>query len=127
EGWRVAKPGVRGKGLALRRLCAEWTWLTLRIALTARKQRGLVSTASHHFLMCAGYVTLAWSCAMQERAARRRMRDGGQESLDFYQAKIATSDFYFSRLLPRARSHAKGMLSPVETTMGIPGEHFAFE
>src|SRR5690554_3527427 len=127
--WRLLKeePGMRGKALTLLRLCAEWNWLTLRIALTARKQRDLVSTASHDFLMYAGYVTLAWSWAMQERAARRRMRDGGQESLDFYQAKIATSDFYFSRLLPRARSHAKGMLSPVETTMGIPGEHFAFE
>src|SRR5690554_5949174 len=121
------EPAMRGKALMLLKLCGQWDWLTLRIALTARKQRDLVSTASHDFLMYAGYVTLAWSWAMQERAARRRMRDGGQESLDFYQAKIATSDFYFSRLLPRARSHAKGMLSPVETTMGIPGEHFAFE
>ena len=127
--WTLLKeePGMRGKALTLLKLCAQWNWLTLRIALIARKQRDLVGTASHDFLMYAGYVTLAWSWAQQERAARRRMRDGGQDSLDFYQAKIATSDFYFSRLLPRAKAHAAAMLSPAAKIMELPGEHFAFD
>jgi hypothetical protein len=72
-------------------------------------------------------VTLAYSWALQERAARRHMRDDGAESLDFYQAKIATSDFYFSRLLPRAKAHATAMLSPARKIMDLPGEHFAFD
>jgi len=127
--WTLLKeePGMRGKALTLLTLCAQWNWLTLRIALIARKQRDLVSTASHDFLMYAGYVTLAYSWALQERAARQRMRDGGEESLDFYQAKLATSDFYFSRLLPRAKAHATAMLSPAQKIMDLPGEHFAFD
>lgn len=127
--WRLLKeePGMRGKAFTLLTLCAQWNWLTVRIALTARKQRDVVSTASHDFLMYAGYITLAWSWALQEQAARQRMRDGGAESMDFYQAKIATSDFYFSRLLPRAKAHAASMLSSAEKIMDLPGEHFAFD
>ncbi|WP_153570282.1 acyl-CoA dehydrogenase C-terminal domain-containing protein, partial [Pseudomonas aeruginosa] len=50
-------------------------------------------------LMFSGYATLAYSWALQEAAARRRLRQGGSESADFYKAKIATSEFYFARLL----------------------------
>ncbi len=102
-------------------------WLTLRIALRARKDRDLVRTASHDFLMYAGYAALAYSWALQERAARVRLREGGSESAEFYRAKLATSDFYFARLLPRAKGHAAAMLKPADSAMGLAGEHFVFE
>ncbi|MER1155494.1 acyl-CoA dehydrogenase C-terminal domain-containing protein, partial [Pseudomonas aeruginosa] len=100
---------------------------TLRIALTARKQRDLVSTASHDYLMFSGYATLAYSWALQEAAARRRLRQGGSESADFYKAKIATSEFYFARLLPRAKGHAAAMAKPTGSIMDLKSEHFAFD
>ncbi|MBN0509903.1 acyl-CoA dehydrogenase C-terminal domain-containing protein, partial [Pseudomonas aeruginosa] len=73
------EPRMRCRALVLLKLCAQWNLLTLRIALTARKQRDLVSTASHDYLMFSGYATLAYSWALQEAAARRRLRQGGSE------------------------------------------------
>ncbi|MDH4562472.1 acyl-CoA dehydrogenase C-terminal domain-containing protein [Pseudomonas sp. BN411] len=121
------EPAMRGRALVLLKLAAEWNWLTLRIALRARKDRDLVSTASHDFLMYSGYAALAYSWALQERAARVRLREGGTESTDFYRAKLATSDFYFARLLPRAKGHAAAMLKPTGSVMGLASEHFVFE
>ncbi|HBO3657776.1 TPA: acyl-CoA dehydrogenase C-terminal domain-containing protein [Pseudomonas aeruginosa] len=121
------EPRMRGRALVLLKLCTQWNLLTLRIALTARKQRDLVSTASHDYLMFSGYATLAYSWALQEAAARRRLRQGGSESADFYKAKIATSEFYFARLLPRAKSHAAAMAKPTGSIMDLKSEHFAFD
>lgn len=64
---------------------------------------------------------------MQERAARQRLRDGGAECPEFYRAKLATSDFYFARLLPRTKGHAAAMLKPTASVMGLASEHFMFE
>ena len=121
------EPAMRLRALTLLKIVAQWNYLTLRLALAASKERDLVSTACHDFLMYSGYATLAWSWAQQEAVARRKLREGGQESAEFYQAKIATSDFYFQRLLPRAKGHAAAMLKPVKSTMQLDQAHFAFD
>ena len=96
-------------------------------ALRARKDRDLVSTASHDFLIYSGYATLAYAWVLQEHAARQRLRDGGAESAEFYRTKLATSDFYFARLLPRTKGHAAAMLKPTDSVMGLASEHFVLE
>ncbi|CAN7613178.1 acyl-CoA dehydrogenase C-terminal domain-containing protein [Aquipseudomonas alcaligenes] len=121
------EPAMRGRALTLLKIAGQWNVLTLRIALRARKDRDLVSTASHDFLMYSGYAALAYAWALQEAAARRRLREGGAESEDFYRAKLATSAFYFDRLLPRAKGHAAAMTKPTGSVMGLPGEHFVFD
>ncbi|WP_236208504.1 acyl-CoA dehydrogenase C-terminal domain-containing protein [Pseudomonas tohonis] len=121
------EPAMRGRALTLLKLAGQWNVLTLRIALRARKDRDLVGTASHDFLMYSGYAALAYAWALQEAAARRRLREGGAESEDFYRAKLATSAFYFDRLLPRAKGHASAMLKPTKSVMGLQSEHFLFE
>ncbi|WP_337058740.1 acyl-CoA dehydrogenase C-terminal domain-containing protein [Pseudomonas sp. USHLN015] len=121
------EPAMRGRALTLLKLAGQWNVLTLRIALRARKDRDLVGTASHDFLMYSGYAALAYAWALQEAAARRRLREGGAESEDFYRAKLATSAFYFDRLLPRAKGHASAMLKPTKSVMGLQDEHFLFE
>ncbi|MDW3712185.1 MULTISPECIES: acyl-CoA dehydrogenase C-terminal domain-containing protein [unclassified Pseudomonas] len=121
------EPAMRGRALTLLKLAGQWNVLTLRIALRARKDRDLVGTASHDFLMYSGYAALAYAWALQEAAARRRLREGGAESEDFYRAKLATSAFYFDRLLPRAKGHAAAMTKPTGSVMGLPGEHFVFD
>ncbi|WP_236233772.1 acyl-CoA dehydrogenase C-terminal domain-containing protein [Pseudomonas tohonis] len=123
----TTEPAMRGRALTLLKLAGQWNVLTLRIALRARKDRDLVGTASHDFLMYSGYAALAYAWALQEAAARRRLREGGAESEDFYRAKLATSAFYFDRLLPRAKGHASAMLKPTKSVMGLQSEHFLFE
>ena len=122
-----SEPKMRRRALSLLKIVAQWNYLTLRIALGARKDREMVSTACHDFLMYSGYATLAWVWARQEQVARQKLRDGGQDSAEFYQAKIATSDFYFERMLPRAKGHAAAMVKSVRSTMQLDSAHFVFD
>jgi hypothetical protein len=55
-----------------------------------------------------------------------KLDNGGEESTGFYQAKLATNEFYFERLLPRAQSHATSMLSPSKNLMQLDAENMAF-
>lgn len=112
----------------LAKLATQWNVLSGRILLIARKDRDIVSAASHHFLMYSGYVTMAYFWALQAAVASNRLADGkGAESPDFYKAKIATARFYFDHLLPRAKGHATSMTRPSKTLTRLPVERFAFE
>ena len=39
-------------------------------------------------------------------------------------SKIATAEFYFERILPRAKGHADSMLAPTKYTQKLPIEQF---
>ena len=111
----------------LLKLAAQWNYLTTRIMLVAAKDRDMVSTASHDFLMYSGYVTLAYFWARQAAVAQEKLANGGNESAAFYQSKLATAEFYFDRLLPRAKGHAEACLKPTRSTMQLPSDQFALE
>lgn len=112
----------------LAKLATQWNVLSGRILLIARKDRDIVSAASHHFLMYSGYVTMAYFWALQAAVASKKLADGdGAESAEFYKAKIATARFYFDHLLPRAKGHATSMTRPSKTLTRLPAERFAFE
>jgi hypothetical protein len=77
--------------------------------------------------MFSGYVTLAYYWARMASVAYDKLEKGdGSESKEFYTAKIQTAEFYFDRLLPRAKAHAEAALAPARTTMQMDVEHFAF-
>ncbi|MGB0219193.1 MAG: acyl-CoA dehydrogenase C-terminal domain-containing protein [Sinimarinibacterium flocculans] len=111
----------------LARYAAEWNVLTMRVMLMARKDRDVVSAASHHFLMYSGYVTMAYFWALQAAVASQKLAQGGNETPAFYKAKIATARFYFDHLLPRAKAHAVSMTKPSKSLMKLPVDAFAFE
>jgi alkylation response protein AidB-like acyl-CoA dehydrogenase len=111
----------------LARYAAEWNVLTMRLMLMARKDRDVVSAASHHFLMYSGYVTMAYFWALQAAVASQKLAQGGAETPAFYKAKIATARFYFDHLLPRAKAHAVSMVKPSKSLMKLPVDAFAFE
>ena len=111
----------------LAKLAAEWNVLTMRIMLTARKDRDVVSAASHHFLMYSGYVMMAYFWALQASVASEKLAHGGSEKPEFYKAKLAMARFYFDHLLPRAKGHASSMIKPSKSLTKLPVEHFAFE
>ena len=118
---------LRRYGTDLGRLIAEWNVLTMRIMLMARKDRDVVSSASHHFLMYSGYVTMAYFWALQASVASDKLAKGGAETPEFYKAKIHMARFYFEHLLPRARGHASAMTKPSKTLTRLPIDSFAFE
>ena len=111
---------------ALTKYCAQWNYLTVRIMLTATRDRDVVSSAAVDFLMFSGFVSLAYYWARMAAVAYDKLDKGdGAESPEFYQAKIKTAEFYFDRLLPRAKSHAEAALAPTRTLMQLDVEHFA--
>ncbi len=123
----VKQPRLRRHALTVLKLAAQWNWLTVRIALKARKEREVVSTACHDFLMYSGYAALAFIWLKMAAKAAERLEQGGEQSADFYRAKLASADFYFERLLPRGKAHAQSMLKNAQSLMSTPIEHFAFD
>jgi alkylation response protein AidB-like acyl-CoA dehydrogenase len=106
---------------------AQWNYLTVRIMLTATRDRDIVSSAAVDFLMFSGYVTMAYFWALQAAKALEKLDKGdGAETPEFYRAKVQTARFYFERLLPRAKAHAESALAPSSSVMKLDMEHFAF-
>ncbi len=111
---------------ALTKLCAEWNTLTVRIMLLARKDREIISAASDDYLMYAGYTMMAYHWARMAAVAYEKLEKGGEQSPEFYKAKIQTAEFYFDKLLPRASAHAESMLTPSEVMTDMDIDSFSF-
>ncbi len=116
---------LRSMAWSLTKLSAEWNYLTARIMLSARKNRDMVGAASHDFLMYSGYVTLGYFWALQAAAAAEKLAQGGADSPEFYESKLLAADFYFAKLLPRARGHAESMLASCSGMMRLSADQFA--
>jgi hypothetical protein len=50
--------------------------------------------------------------------------DAGTSEEDFYKAKLATQEFYFKRLLPRARAHVEALEAGADSLMQMTAEQF---
>ena len=59
-------------------------------------------------------------------AAEKLKKGNGSETPEFYKTKLETAEFYFERILPRAKAHADSMLAPTSSVMQTPIEHFEF-
>ena len=77
--------------------------------------------------MYSGYVTMGYFWALQAKVAAEKLKKGnGSETAEFYKTKLETAEFYFQRILPRAKAHADVMLAPTSSVMQTPIEHFEF-
>ncbi|MBZ2188935.1 acyl-CoA dehydrogenase C-terminal domain-containing protein [Alcanivorax sp. JB21] len=112
----------------LLKIAAQWNYLTTRVMLTASKDRDVVSTASNDFLMYSGYAMMAYFWAVMAAKAQEKLNKGdGEQPKEFYEAKLATAEFYFDHLLPQAKGHAEAMLKPTKSMMQLKAEHFSFD
>lgn len=103
----------------------EWGDLTMKIGMAALKDRNEVGAASVDYLMYSGYVTQAYFFAQAAKISLAALAQGTLET-DFYQAKLFTARFFFSRLLPRTQTHATTMLAGADTLQDLDQEHFRF-
>jgi len=110
----------------LTKYVAQWNYLTLRILLVAAKDRDVVGSAAFDFLMFSGYVSLAYYWARMAAVAHEKLDKGGNEVPEFYKAKLQVAEFYYERLLPRAKAHAESALAPTRTVLSLDSEAFAF-
>ncbi|MCR8913610.1 acyl-CoA dehydrogenase [Marinobacter panjinensis] len=102
----------------------EWGDLTMKIGMTAMKNREEVGAASVDYLMYSGYAVFAYLWARMAKVALDKMVEGTTEEM-FYNAKVQTARFYFKRMLPRTRGHAESMLAGADSLMDMPEEAFA--
>jgi alkylation response protein AidB-like acyl-CoA dehydrogenase len=93
----------------------QWADLTQDIARRAGTNPDEIGAAAVDYLFYSGYVALAYFWARSVAAAQV-----STQSADFKQAKRATAQFYYARILPRTLAHAANLRSSAETLMAMP-------
>jgi hypothetical protein len=101
----------------------EWGELTMKLGMSAMKNREEIGAASVDYLMYSGYAVFAYLWAQMAKVAQDKLAEGSTEEL-FYNAKLQTARFYFTRMLPRTRAHAVTMLAGADTLLDMPEEAF---
>ncbi|MDR9778216.1 acyl-CoA dehydrogenase C-terminal domain-containing protein, partial [Rhizobium hidalgonense] len=100
--------------------------LTLRLMLTARKDRDMVSSASVDYMMYCGYAMMAYFWAQMATVALEKLETGGNDSAEFYQAKLQLAEFLFARLLPSRSGHAVGFVATSRSVTQLAPPNFTF-
>ena len=101
---------------ALARLDSVSQWLLSQAAVDKNE----VGAASVEYLHLFGYVIYAW---MWSRMASTAQKNHAQDP-DFYNAKLATADFYFARMLPRVLSLEASIKAGSQPLYSLAAEHF---
>jgi hypothetical protein len=101
--------GTYGRQLWL--MQKKWRIATTKIGLMAQKNHDAVAAASEDFLMYSGYLTLGYYWLRMAEAAQKKVA-AGQDRDGFYQTKLDTCEFVFTRVLPRADAHYSIMQEP---------------
>src|SRR5690606_4071306 len=104
----------------LNKQCGE---LSQQIAVRSMQNREEVGAAAIDFLMFSGYVIHAFFWLTMAVVAQQKL-DAGTSEQGFYQAKLATQQFYFKRLLPRAQAHVAALEAGADSLMQLGAEHF---
>lgn len=102
-----------------------WGDVTAKVGVKAMENPDEIGAASVDFMMFSGYVSLAYFWAAMATTAQAKL-DAGTSEEGFYTAKVQTANFYFSRILPRARMHAECMEAPLSALMDMDEDNFAF-
>ncbi|HEF4759713.1 TPA: acyl-CoA dehydrogenase C-terminal domain-containing protein [Pseudomonas putida] len=108
----------------LNELNQQWGELTTRIGMAAMKNPDEVGAASVDYLMYSGYIVLGYLWLRMALVAQAQL-DAGEGDADFCRGKLATSEFYFKRLLPRTASHRAAIEAGSDCLMQLPAELFS--
>jgi alkylation response protein AidB-like acyl-CoA dehydrogenase len=120
----AAHPQLQAQFAQLAGLNKEWGELTTKVGMAAMKNPDEVGAAATDYLMFSGYVVLAYFWLRMAVVAQEKIEAGSGDAA-FYQAKLATADFYFKRLLPRTLVHRAGVEAGSESLMQLSAEQFA--
>ena len=110
----------------LKTYVSTWESLTRSIGFSAMSNLDEVNGAAVDYLMFAGYTTVAYFWAVSAVAAERCLKDGGNQEKGFYEAKLATAEFYYQRIMPRAMAHEAVIKNGVDSMMALDESQFAY-
>lgn len=102
---------------------AMWQQYTMRIGLKTKKNRDMLGSASVDYLMYSGYIMMAYMWAQMAQTANEKLTEGTGDKA-FYQAKVKTAEFYFTRLFPRVKGLAKTMMADPKSLMQMSDDLF---
>ncbi|WCM50973.1 acyl-CoA dehydrogenase C-terminal domain-containing protein [Pseudomonas sp. WJP1] len=117
-------PQLAGYVAQLDELNQQWGELTTKVGMAAMKNPDEVGAASVDYLMYSGYIILGYLWLRMALVAQAQL-DAGSGDADFCRAKLATSEFYFKRLLPRTAAHRTAVEAGSDCLMQLPAELFA--
>jgi len=103
----------------------QWGELTTEIGKQAAENPEAVGGAAVDYMYFSGYVTQAYLWARMALIAQNEIANGNSEHA-FYDAKLKTAQFYFTKLLPRTATYAQRISTGVEPYMSMDVEQFAF-
>jgi hypothetical protein len=109
----------------LKAINKQWGELTMQIGAAAGENPDEAGSASVDYLMYSGYAVFAYLWAKMAKIAQDKLAAGEGDSA-YYQAKLKTANFYFSRILPRTESLATTMVSGADVLMAMDEEEFYF-
>lgn len=98
----------------LKALNTLWGEVSMNIGMKAMENREEVGAVACDYLMLSGYICLAWIWADTARVAHKALATGNTDKI-FYQQKIETARFYFSRILPRVKMHKQCIDAGLDT------------
>ncbi|MBK7145745.1 MAG: acyl-CoA dehydrogenase C-terminal domain-containing protein [Xanthomonadales bacterium] len=101
----------------LTQLAQQWQELTLHVGKASMANPDELGAAAVDYLFYSGYVSLAYFSARLVASARLQ----GEA---FLKNKLDTARFYFTRILPRAASHAAAVRAGAATLMAMDDEAF---
>ncbi|AVP96888.1 acyl-CoA dehydrogenase [Ahniella affigens] len=93
-------------------LTQEWVGLTQSIGAKAAKNPDELGAAATDYLFYSGYISMAY--ALAQSVAKSQVRGG-----DFHTSKLATTRFYFDRILPRVAQHKAAVQSGADNLMQL--------
>jgi alkylation response protein AidB-like acyl-CoA dehydrogenase len=99
---------------ALSATAGEWEAMSLDIGRRAMADLNEVGSASVDYLFYSGYAALAFCWARMAGVAA-----AGDPADPFVQGKLATAEFYFRRMLPRAQAHRAALDAGAATLMNV--------
>ena len=88
-----------------------------------KSDQDMAPAAAFNFMMLSGTVTGAWQMAVAALAAKS-MLDNNEGDANFAKAKIITTQFYMTHILPRAVSYKQMVEAGQEVVMSMPVDSF---
>ncbi|MGB0669077.1 MAG: acyl-CoA dehydrogenase C-terminal domain-containing protein [Porticoccaceae bacterium] len=121
--WPRGNKMQRKQAWTLVKLALKWRYLGYKLAMQGKRNPDAVGAGSNDFLMFSGYAFMAFMWAKMSSAAQAQL-DTGEGDSQFLQQKLHTAEFFFERMLPQAKVHAKTIGANLDSLMAMPTEYF---
>lgn len=97
---------------------------TALIAQKGMKNPIEAGAAASDYLRQFALVAMAYMWAQMAQVAKQKLADGGDINTSFYESKIKTATFFFTKMLPEADARFKMILAGAKPLMSMDAENF---